>query len=342
MDGTHLLELRGIRKRFGVNEVLRGVDLTIDRGEILALVGPSGCGKTTLLRIVAGLERPDEGEVILGGRVLASRHVAVPPERRRVGLVFQEYALFPHLDVAANVAFGVPRGVDKRRRVAELLELVGLQGAEHRMPHELSGGQQQRVALARTLAAEPELVLLDEPFSNLDAGLRTRVREDVLRILRAAGITAIVVTHDQEEALSLPGRVAVLIDGRIAQVGTAEEVYRWPASRAVAEFVGEANFLPVTRIRDGVIEFELGQLQARPPEAGRFDVMLRPEELALAPEGVPGRVVASTYFGHDQLVTVALPSGTLVRVRTLGAARPAAGTTVRVRVAGEPRLVPER
>ncbi len=342
MDGTHLLELRGIRKRFGANEVLRGVDLEVERGEILALVGPSGCGKTTLLRIIAGLEQPDGGEVVLGGRLLASPRGSVPPERRRVGLVFQEYALFPHLDVAANVAFGVPRGVDKRRRVSELLELVGLSGSERRMPHELSGGQQQRVALARTLAAEPELVLLDEPFSNLDAGLRARVRDDVLRILRAAGITAIVVTHDQAEALSLPGRVAVLIEGRIAQVGTAEEVYRRPASRAVAEFVGEANFLPVTRVRDGLIEFELGSLRSPALPGGRFDVMLRPEELVLAPDGVPARVVGLSYFGHDQLIALALPSGTIVRVRTLGHDFPKPGAIVGVRLAGEPRLVAER
>jgi iron(III) transport system ATP-binding protein len=342
VDGTHLLELRGIRKRFGANEVLRGLDLTVERGETLALVGPSGCGKTTLLRIIAGLEQPDSGEVILDGRVLASPRGSVPPERRRVGLVFQEYALFPHLDVAANVAFGIPRGVDKRRRVAELLDLVGLSGAERRMPHELSGGQQQRVALARTLAAEPVLVLLDEPFSNLDAGLRARVREDVLRILRTAGITAIVVTHDQKEALSLPGRVAVLIEGQIAQVGTAEEVYRRPATRAVAEFVGEANFLPVTRIRDGIIEFELGCFRSPTPPGGRFDVMLRPEELALAADGIPARVVGLNYFGHDQLITLALPSGTTVRVRTLGPGRPEPGSTVGVRVAGEPRLVAER
>lgn len=339
MDRPFLLELRGIRKRFGPKEVLREVDLTVERGEVLALVGPSGCGKTTLLRIIAGLERPDDGEVILAGRLLASRHTSLPPERRNVGLVFQDFALFPHLNVAANVAFGMRRWQDKERRVAELLELVGLTGYERHMPHELSGGQQQRVALARTLAAEPELVLLDEPFSNLDAGLRSRVREDVMRILSAAGITAIVVTHDQEEALSLPGRVAVLIEGKVAQVGTAEEVYRAPVSRAVAEFVGEANFLPITDRTNGRVRFELGELEGTDVSNGRVEVMVRPEDLELAPDGVRGRVVTRSYFGHDQLVTVELPSGTLVRVRTLGGGCPKPGGTVAVRLAGTPRLV---
>ena len=336
-----LLVCRQLEKRFDRLAAVRDLDLEVWEGEILAVLGPSGCGKTTLLRLIAGLERPDRGTIRLRGRLLAGDGAWVPPERRRIGLVFQDYALFPHLTVGENVAFGVPKGVDKAERVRELLELVGLSGLERRMPHELSGGQQQRVALARTLAADPELVLLDEPFSNLDASLRAKVREDVLRILRAANATAIIVTHDQEEALSLSGRVAVMMGGRIVQIGPAEEVYRRPATRAVAEFVGEANFLPITGLRNGTVECELGPLPVEPPPGGRFDVMVRPEDIELGSVGVPVKVVETTYFGHDQLVTVELPSGQRLKVRTMRAEHLRPGSERRARVAREPLLVPE-
>ncbi len=336
-----LLVCRQLEKRFGRTVAVRNLDLEVFEGEILAILGSSGCGKTTLLRLIAGLERPDRGTIRLRGRVLAGDGAWVPPERRRVGLVFQDYALFPHLTVAENVAFGVPKGVNKAERVRELLELVGLSGLERRMPHELSGGQQQRVALARTLAADPELVLLDEPFSNLDASLRAKVREEVIHILRAANATAIIVTHDQEEALSLADRVAVMMEGRIVQIGTAQEVYRYPANRAVAEFVGDANFLPVTARHNGTIECELGPLPVEAPGSGRFDVMVRPEDIELGSVGVPVKVLETTYFGHDQLVTVELPSGRRLKVRTMRAEQLQPGTEKRARVAREPLLVPE-
>ena len=220
------LRVRGLEKRYGDVEVLRGIDLDVERGEFLALLGPSGCGKTTALRVVAGFERPHAGSIEIGGdRVYdatASGGRWVPPEGRRVGMVFQDYALFPHLSVARNIAFGLPRNAANREaRVTSALATVGLAGLGDRTPDQLSGGQQQRVALARALAPEPEVILLDEPFSNLDADLRASVREEVRQILREAGMTAVLVTHDQEEALSIADRVAVMLDGKIVQVGSA-------------------------------------------------------------------------------------------------------------------------
>ena len=243
------LRLQGVSKHFGtkVAPILAAneVALTVDSGELLALLGPSGCGKTTTLRLIAGFERVDAGTIEIDGEVVASRSVHVQPERRRVGMVFQEYALFPHVSVLANIEFGLRRmaAADKEVRTKEILDLTGLVGLEQRMPHELSGGQQQRVALARALAPRPALILLDEPFSNLDASLRARVRAEVREILRAANTTAVFVTHDQEEALSLVDQVAVMLDGSVEQVASPHELYTNPANRAVAEFIGDANFL---------------------------------------------------------------------------------------------------
>lgn len=268
-----------------------------------------------MLRVISGFERPDAGTIELGGRLLSSPVMSVRPERRKVGLVFQEYALFPHLSVEANVAFGLPRGVNKKRRVAELLEVVGLAGLGRRMPNELSGGQQQRVALARTLAAEPELVLLDEPFSNLDPTLRARVRAEVWQILRQFNTTAIVVTHDQEEAFSLPGLVGVMLEGRIRQVDTAANVYRNPADRDVAAFIGDANFLP-GESRGAIATCALGELPTKGCASGPVDIMVRPEDLRIDPASLArGRVVASEYYGHDQVVALKLPGEEVVRVR---------------------------
>ena len=239
MERAPLLELKGIRKRFGELAVLRGVDLALYPGEILALLGPSGCGKTTLLRVVAGLEVPDAGRVFLEGREIT----ALPPEKRGIGFVFQDYALFPHLTALGNVAFGL-KGKDRLARARKALERVGMTLFQDRRPGELSGGQQQRVALARALAPGPKLVLLDEPFSSLDAGLRAATREEVRKVLKETGTAALLVTHDQEEALSFADRLGVMRGGEILQVGTPAEVYLRPKTPFVAQFLGRTNLLP--------------------------------------------------------------------------------------------------
>ncbi|GIV97167.1 MAG: hypothetical protein KatS3mg057_1824 [Herpetosiphonaceae bacterium] len=218
----------GISKRYGTVQAVREVTLALERGQFLALLGPSGCGKTTTLRLLAGFEIPDSGEIAIGGQKVSAPGLFIPPERRRIGMVFQDYALFPHMNVERNIAYGLSRGPEQAARIQEVLELVGLVGLEKRMPHELSGGQQQRVALARALAARPEVVLLDEPFSNLDTGLRVRVRAEVREILARAGATAVFVTHDQEEALSLADQVAVMLNGQLVQCASPEEVLSPP------------------------------------------------------------------------------------------------------------------
>ena len=330
-----------VHRAFGPVRAVDGVSLDVAEGEVCALLGPSGCGKTTMLRLLAGFERPDQGCIMVGGEIVAGGKTFVAPERRRIGMVFQDYALFPHLDVAANVAYALGRRHPHRRdRVREVLELVGLEDLGGRSPHELSGGQQQRVALARALAGTPEVVLLDEPFSGLDAGLRARVRQEVRAILLAAGVTALFVTHDQEEALSLADRVAVMRDGRVEQVGTPEEVYGRPASRWVAEFLGEADVLP-GRVDDGWVECELARVPAEGVASGAAEVLVRPEAVALSyGPGAGGRtqlegvVVDREFFGHDQLVHVELPSGRRLRSRSLSYPVWHPGDRVRVQLDG--------
>lgn len=329
--------LAGVSKSFGAVRAVDSVDLTLPRGQVVALLGPSGCGKTTTLRIIAGFEAPDTGEVHVGAALVAGPGTWVPPERRRVGMVFQQLALFPHLDVAGNVAYGLRRvsRVGARARVAQLLELVGLAGYERRFPHELSGGQAQRVALARALAPGPDVVLLDEPFSSLDVSLRAGVRREVRRILDAAGTTALLVTHDQDEALALGDQVAVMLDGRVAQMGRPDEVYRRPSTPAVAEFLGDAN-LVAGMVRGDVLETEVGSLAlAAPTTAGPAMGLVRPEDLDLQPaDDGPGTVVDVEYYGHDQLVTVALPSGRVLRARLHARHRFDEGARVTIRPAG--------
>jgi iron(III) transport system ATP-binding protein len=312
------IEAHGLSRSFDDRRAVDGVDLRLERGGFLAVLGPSGSGKTTLLRMIAGFERPDAGSVRIAGRPVAGAGAWVEPEARRIGMVFQHGALFPHLTVAGNVGFGATGAA----RVADCLELVGLADRATAYPHELSGGERQRLALARALAADPEVVLLDEPFSSLDAGLRERLREEVAAILRAAGTSTLLVTHDQSEALSLADRVVVLRAGRVEQVGTPEEVYERPRSRWVANFLGEADMLPGTA-REGFAECELGRFAVGPDLSGAVELVIRPESVAighrpLRDADASALVVGRSFYGHDQLVELELPSGLRLRSRRLG------------------------
>ena len=297
------VQLANVSKSFGLTHAVEGVTLDVHPGELFAVLGPSGCGKTTLLRLIAGFERPDGGGVTVGGRRVAGEGVWVAPERRRIGMVFQDYALFPHLTVERNVAFGCRRG--ERDGPQRALELVGLQHKAGRHPHELSGGERQRVALARALAPGPDVVLLDEPFSSLDAALRAGLRREVELILRDAGATAILVTHDQEEALTLADRLALMRDGRIVQVGAPEEVYAQPSGRWAAQFVGEVNVLPGV-LRGDAVHTEVGSFDlARPatePTHSSVHVAVRPEQLEFRAGREPNaEVVEREFRGHDVL-----------------------------------------
>jgi iron(III) transport system ATP-binding protein len=302
-----MIRAEGVSKRFGAVRAVEGADLEVGRGEFVALLGPSGCGKTTFLRLVAGFEVPDEGAVYIAGEPVAGPSWR-PPERRRVGMVFQDYALFPHLSVADNVGYGLPRR-GRGARVAETLELVGLAGLGARFPHELSGGQQQRVALARALAPEPAVVLLDEPWSNIDPLLRGAMRDELAAILRRAEVTVVLVTHDREEAFSVADRIALMRAGTIVQAGTAEDVYFAPASRWAAEFVGAANLVP-GRAEDGLVETLLGRFHAPNDQPGDVEVLVRPELLELVPDPAgAGEVVSREFRGHDVFYRVRLADG---------------------------------
>jgi iron(III) transport system ATP-binding protein len=353
------LSITGVVKSFGGLSVLSGVDLEVPEGSFTAILGSSGSGKTTLLRIIAGFERPDAGQVRLGPEVVDDAgHHFVPCEKRRIGYVPQEGALFPHLSVGRNVAFGLARkeSRDRRRaRVLELLDLVGLDGLGRRYPHQLSGGQQQRVALARALASDPEIVLLDEPFSSLDASLRASVRADVHDVLRQSGATSILVTHDQDEALSMADQVAVLRGGVIAQINTPAGLYRSPRDAELAQFLGEANLVDGTVVGP-MVATALGELEMAHVEVngngngsgrharsaalqGQVSVMVRPEQLILGEvdgPGVPSVVRSYEYFGHDAVVRVQPDDGGLpeIVVRITGGVPLTPGTRVGLRVHG--------
>ena len=328
MSAIHAI---GVRKAFGPVQAVDGVNLEIAEGEVCALLGPSGCGKTTMLRLIAGFERPDHGCIELAGQVIAGGRSFLPPERRRIGMVFQDYALFPHLTVEQNVCFGLERS---RRKGGALptLELVGLQHKAGRYPHELSGGERQRVALARALAPGPDVVLLDEPFSSLDATLRAGLRREVELILREAEASAVFVTHDQEEALSLADRVAVMRDGVVVQTGSPEDVYYMPHDRWTAQFVGEVNLLRGVADPVGVAT-ELGFFElALPADPGVIRVAVRPEQLELRPDDEGNATIDDREFrGHDVLYRLRHETGGLVLVQRPSVELYDVGTKVRVR-----------
>ncbi|MEU6848953.1 ABC transporter ATP-binding protein [Actinacidiphila alni] len=310
------VEFRGLHRRFGATVALDGLDLTAHPGELLALLGPSGCGKTTALRMLAGFEHPDAGEVLVEGEDIT----AVPAHRRGAGMVFQSYSLFPHLTAVENVAFGLRmRGRGKAARTGragELLDLVGLSALADRFPHQMSGGQQQRVALARALALEPRVLLLDEPLSALDAKVRLSLREEIRRLQQDLGITTLFVTHDQEEALSMADRVAVLRAGRLEQVAAPAELYARPATVFVAEFVGTTSRVPAVRADDARVDV-LGlrlPVEGELPADGELDALVRPEAVRVTadPKG-PGIVVAASFLGAITRITVRLADGTEVK-----------------------------
>jgi len=324
------LELRGVTKRFPGHTAVADLTLALPRGQMLALLGPSGSGKTTTLRVLAGFEQPDTGAVIMDGQDVTR----VPPAARRIGMVFQHYALFPHLSVGQNVAFGIPRAPDRDARVRRLLELVDLPGFEHRRIDALSGGQQQRVALARALAPEPRLLLLDEPLSNLDPALRERTRRELRRAIAAVGITTVLVTHEQEEAFALGDQIALLREGRLEQFGTAPELYERPATHFVAAFVGRSSTLPGTlvspdraRLGDGV---EWPVRAAGGLTAGdAVRVVVRPEAVRLTDDaGLAGTVRDRRYLGGRALFAVETPLGVIEVEAPAPAAAP--GATVRL------------
>jgi iron(III) transport system ATP-binding protein len=334
---------RGVSKRFGSAQAVRSANLNLRDGELLALLGRSGCGKTTLLRLIAGLERADGGRIEINGRLVEGEGAHMPPEKRGVGVVFQDYALFPHLTVEKNVAFGLPRRERRGGAAAEMLDLVGLAGKARRRPHELSGGERQRVALARALAPRPAVVLLDEPFSSLDASLRGQMRAEVRRVLHEAGASAILVTHDQEEALSVADRVAVMLDGSVAQTGTPAEIYLRPATRGVASLLGDGNLLPGSAAAGDCVRCELGALRCAPgteacvAEGKACEVFVRAEAIRLCgvDEGARGRVETTMYYGHDQAALVRMDSGYLIRVRLGAGEEVRVGQRVGLRVDGE-------
>ena len=352
MTQSAILEIESLTKKFdhSSSSAVNNVSLTLQQGDLLGLLGPSGCGKTTLLRIIAGFEQASKGTVKIAGQIVSGNNCWLPPEKRNTGMVFQDYALFPHLSVADNIAFGLNRkkGLNRkqiRQRVSEVLTLVGLAGLEKRYPHKLSGGQQQRIALARALAPQPALILLDEPLSNLDVQIRQRLREEIRCILKAAGTSAIFVTHDQEEALAISDRIAVMDRGKLEQIGTPESIYAQPASRFVAEFVTQANFLPAKK-EGRLWTTEIGKLEIPTStvinNCDRADLMLRQEDILLTPDENSAVVVKERQFlGREYCYCLETSSGKRLHARTSVGVAVDVGTKVNLSImTGRPKIFP--
>lgn len=333
-----ILQLDSVSKWFGESQAVADVSLNLPQG-ILALLGSSGCGKTTLLRLIAGFEQPQTGSIQIAGREVTSNNCWIPPEQRRLGMVFQDYALFPHLTVAENVAFGLKK--QEKEAAKRLIELVGLTGLEKRYPYQLSGGQQQRVALARALAPQPPLVLLDEPLSNLDVQVRLRLREEIRDILKATGTSAVFVTHDQEEALAIADLVAVMSKGKLEQIGTPQEVYTQPSSRFVAEFVTGANFIPAER-QGQLWATEVGYFAAADAENKEVELMIREEDLLIEPtESEAVAVVHNRRFlGREYRYCLLTPSGKELHARTAISQVFPIGAKVKLNVASTIKIFP--
>jgi iron(III) transport system ATP-binding protein len=334
MSGS--LKLNGLVKRFGEVAAVDGISLHLDTGEHLALIGPSGCGKSTILLMVAGLLAPDTGEILIGNRKVTGVGTWVEPDKRRVGMVFQDYALFPHLTVNDNIAFGLDRlpKPERRKRVEEVLALVGLEALSGRYPHELSSGQQQRVALARSLAPDPAVILLDEPFSNLDRTLRESLRIETKAVLQRAGATAVLVTHDHSEALGFGDRVAVMRAGHILQLGSPEDLFDFPEDEFVATFLGSADFLPAQRGDGGMVDSEVGTFgPVTVPAEGQLSVMMRPHEVTFDPDASgPATIASREYQGATVLYELTLDSGSRLSCRRPPSPRYEVGARVRIRL----------
>jgi iron(III) transport system ATP-binding protein len=334
---SSVLELRAVSCAYEPGRpAVQGISFSAREGEILCLLGPSGCGKTTILRAIAGFEPVRSGQLFLSGQLVSSPDVTIPTENRRVGMVFQEYALFPHLRVQDNIAFGLRHLVRSERavRVQDMLRLTGLEGFERRYPHELSGGQQQRVALARALVQNPVVLLLDEPFSNLDPDMAGRMRQELHDLLRRTKTTTVLVTHDHDEAFAMADRIAVLNQGRLEQFDTPEMTYHMPATPFVADFVGQADFIPGT-VSQGMVHTELGEFPdtIECKDGTAVVVMIRPDDIHLVPtKGAPARVLSRQFHGSENLYTVSLPSGQIVHSSQGSTSIYQAGTTVEIRV----------
>ncbi len=312
-----IIELKNVAKSYKGVKAVKEISFKVEKGEIFAILGSSGSGKSTILRLIAGLEAPDHGEIIIEGKTVAvSNGLFVPPEKRNVGMVFQDYTLFPHLNVKGNIAFALNRlnGGAREKIVGRMLEFIGLKGFENRYSHQISGGEQQRVALARAMAPSPVVVLLDEPFSSLDEELRAYTRDETQRILKKAHATAIIVTHNQEEAFAIADHVAVMNHGRIEQIDSPDNIYHLPATRFVADFVGQADFIDGV-VKDMGITTEIGIFTSSVslPDGTEVQIMIRPEDIAISPDEKGTAEVVRRYFkGSENLYCLKLPSGTLI------------------------------